>query len=95
MGAIATLVIRKFKSVDFIRKQRDRISKDIANMDFKLIKEYLAKKKISRRPPWKNVNLNSIVGPVSRFSQIPRPHKRLLSAIRIFLYIYIINAMRL
>jgi hypothetical protein len=38
-------VQKEFNAVAFMRKQRDIISKDIANMDFKEIKEYFAKKK--------------------------------------------------
>ena len=34
-----------FDAVAFMRKQRDKISKDIANMDFEEIKEYFTKKR--------------------------------------------------
>lgn len=36
---------KDFDAVAFMRKQRDKISKDIADMDYKQIKEYLAKKR--------------------------------------------------
>lgn len=36
---------KDFDAVAFMRKQRDKISKDIANMDFEEIKEYFSKKK--------------------------------------------------
>ena len=49
MATKGMAIKKDFDAVDFMRKQRDRISKDIADMDFKQIKEYLAKKKISKR----------------------------------------------
>lgn len=33
---------KEFDAVGFMRQQRDRISKDIANMTFEQIKQYLA-----------------------------------------------------
>jgi hypothetical protein len=38
---------KRFDAVAFMRKQRDRISKDIAKMDFAQIKQYFAKKQRS------------------------------------------------
>jgi hypothetical protein len=40
-----TSIKKDFDAVAFMRKQRDRISKDIANMDFKEIKDYFGRKK--------------------------------------------------
>ncbi len=34
-----------FKAVDFMRKTRDKISKDIANMSYEEIKEYFKKRR--------------------------------------------------
>lgn len=49
--ATKTVSIEKdFHAVTFMRKQRDKISKDIANMDFEEIKEYFSKKKTTKRP---------------------------------------------
>jgi hypothetical protein len=48
--ATKTTIKRGFDAVAFMRKQRDRISKDIANMDFEQIKEYFAKKRTLKRP---------------------------------------------
>lgn len=49
--ATKTVKIEKgFDAVAFMRKQRDKISKDIANMDFEEIKEYFSKKKKAKRP---------------------------------------------
>jgi hypothetical protein len=45
MATKTTPIKRGFDAVAFMRKQRDRISKDIANMDFEQIKEYFAKKR--------------------------------------------------
>ena len=42
-------VEKNFHAVTFMRKQRDKISKDIANMDFEEIKEYFSKKKVTKR----------------------------------------------
>jgi len=42
---------KSFDAVAFMRKQRDRISRDIADMDFKQIKEYFSKKRrVKKRP---------------------------------------------
>lgn len=50
--ATKTIKIEKgFDAVAFMRKQRDQISKDIANMDFEEIKDYFSKrKKVIKRP---------------------------------------------
>jgi hypothetical protein len=50
--ATKTIKIEKgFDAVAFMRKQRDQISKDIANMDFEEIKDYFSKrKKATKRP---------------------------------------------
>lgn len=40
-----------FGAVAFMRKQRDKISKDISNMDFEEIKEYFSRKRTTRRGP--------------------------------------------
>lgn len=48
--ATKTVSIEKnFHAVTFMRKQRDKISKDIANMDFEEIKEYFSKKRTTKR----------------------------------------------
>ncbi len=39
---------KEFDAVAFMRKQRDKISKDISNMNFKEIKAYFAKKRAAR-----------------------------------------------
>ena len=39
-----------FDAVAFMRKQRDKISKDISNMDFEEIREYFSKKRTTKRP---------------------------------------------
>jgi hypothetical protein len=50
--ATKTIKVEKdFDAVAFMRKQRDKISKDIANMDFKEIKEYFSKKKKKKVAP--------------------------------------------
>jgi len=36
---------KDFDAVEFMRRKRNEISKDIADMDYKQIKEYFAKKK--------------------------------------------------
>ena len=41
---------KDFDAVAFMRKQRDKISKDIANMDFEEIKEYFSKKGRAKHP---------------------------------------------
>lgn len=49
--ATKTVKIEKgFDAVAFMRKQRDKISKDISNMDFEEIKEYFSKKRKTKRP---------------------------------------------
>ena len=49
--ATRTVKIEKgFDAVAFMRKQRDKISKDISNMDFEEIKEYFSKKRTPKRP---------------------------------------------
>lgn len=49
--ATKTIKIEKgFDAVAFMRKQRDKISKDISNMDFEEIKEYFSKKRAPKRP---------------------------------------------
>ncbi len=40
-----TKIEKGFDAVAFMRKQRDKISKDIANMDYEEIKEYFAKRR--------------------------------------------------
>ena len=45
-----TSIKKDFDAVAFMRQQRDRISKDIANMDFEQIKDYFAKKRTTKRP---------------------------------------------
>jgi len=49
--ATKTVSIEKdFHAVTFMRTQRDKISKDIANMDFEEIKEYFSKRRTTKRP---------------------------------------------
>lgn len=50
MGTKTIKVKKTFDAVAFMRKQRDKISKDIANMDFEEIKEYFSKKRTTKRP---------------------------------------------
>ena len=50
MATKTTTIKKDFDAVDFMRKQRDRISKDIADMDFEQIKEYFSKKGTAKRP---------------------------------------------
>jgi predicted nucleic acid-binding protein len=53
--ATKTISIEKnFHAVTFMREQGDKISKDIANMDFKEIKEYFSKRKTTKRPAAKH-----------------------------------------
>jgi len=40
-----TKIKKDFDAVKFMREKRDKISKDIADMDYKQIKEYFARKK--------------------------------------------------
>lgn len=50
MAIKRTSVKKDFDAVAFMRNQRDKISKDIANMDFEDIKEYFSKKRLAKRP---------------------------------------------
>jgi len=50
MAAKTVSIEKGFHAVTFMRKQRDKISKDIANMDFEEIKKYFSKKKTTKRP---------------------------------------------
>jgi len=50
MATKTTTIKKDFAAVDFMREQRDRISKDIADMDFEQIKEYFSKKRTAKRP---------------------------------------------
>ena len=50
MATKTTVVKKDFDAVAFMRKQRDKISKDIANMDFEEIKDYFSKKRLTKRP---------------------------------------------
>jgi hypothetical protein len=50
MGAKTIKIEKGFDAVAFMRKQRDKISKDIANMDFEEIKEYFSKKRKAKHP---------------------------------------------
>jgi len=57
---MATRIIKiekGFDAVAFMRKQRDKISKDISNMDFEEIKEYFTKKRTTRRPAGNTVHV--------------------------------------
>jgi len=50
---MATKIIKiekGFDAVAYMRKQRDKISKDIANLDFEEIKEYFSKKRKAPNP---------------------------------------------
>ena len=40
---------KDFDAVEFMRKKRNEISKDIADMDYKQVKEYFANKKKKER----------------------------------------------
>ncbi len=44
-----TKIKKGFDAVAYMRQQRDRISKDIANMTFEQIKQYLAQGKSEER----------------------------------------------
>ena len=44
-----TKIKKKFDAVQFMRSARDKISIDIANMNYKELKEYFAKKRKSGR----------------------------------------------
>jgi len=48
MAAKTVKTEKGFDAVAFMRKQRDRISKDISKMDFEEIKEYFSKKRKSK-----------------------------------------------
>jgi hypothetical protein len=50
MATKNTSIKKGFDAVAFMRKQRDKISKDIANMNFEEIKEYFAKKRTTKHP---------------------------------------------
>ncbi len=43
--------IKEFDAVKYMRQERDRISKDIANMTREEIKEYFAKRRTKDRIP--------------------------------------------
>lgn len=50
--ATKTIKVEKdFDAVAYMRKQRDKISKEIANMNFKEIKEYFSKKRTKKVSP--------------------------------------------
>ena len=44
-----TITKKEFDAVKFMRQQRDRISKEIADMNFKQLKDYLKKNKPTER----------------------------------------------
>ena len=44
-----TKIKKDFDAVEFMRKNRNEISKDIADIDYKQIKEYFASKKKKER----------------------------------------------
>jgi hypothetical protein len=44
-----TTVEKDFDAVKFMRQTRDKISQDIADMDYKQIKDYFAKKRSKER----------------------------------------------
>ena len=46
-----TTVKKKFDAVKYMRKERDRISKEIADMTHEQIKEYFAKRRSKERIP--------------------------------------------
>ena len=50
MATKTTAAKKDFDAAAFMRKQRDKISKDIANMGFEKIKEYFSKKRALRHP---------------------------------------------
>ena len=45
-----TKIEKKFYTVAFMRKQRDRISKETADMDFEELKGYFGKRVKKKRP---------------------------------------------
>ncbi|MBK8808208.1 MAG: hypothetical protein IPO21_16915 [Bacteroidales bacterium] len=44
-----TKIEKTFDAVEFMRQQRDAISKDIANMTYEQLKQYFAKSKTDER----------------------------------------------
>jgi hypothetical protein len=44
-----TIIKKEFDAVKFMRQTRDKISQDIAEMDYKQIKEYFAKRRQKER----------------------------------------------
>jgi hypothetical protein len=44
-----TMVKKDFDAVKFMRQTRDKISQDIADMDYNQIKDYFAKKRSKNR----------------------------------------------
>ena len=44
-----TIIKKDFDAVEYMRQQRDRISKETADMNFKQFKEYLAKRRPKER----------------------------------------------
>jgi hypothetical protein len=44
-----TLIKKEFDAVKFMRQTRDKISSDIADMNYKEIKEYFARKRKKER----------------------------------------------
>ncbi len=44
-----TIIKKEFDAVKFMRQQRDRISRDTANMNFEQLKEYLKKNRPAER----------------------------------------------
>jgi hypothetical protein len=54
-----TTIKKKFDAVEYMRQQRDRISKETANMSFEQLKEYLDKKRPKERilPSRQDTNL--------------------------------------
>ncbi len=56
--ATKTVKVEKgFDAVAFMRKQRDKISEDIANMNVEEIKEYFSKKRKTKRPAASNMQV--------------------------------------
>jgi hypothetical protein len=46
-----TIIKKEFDAVKYMRQERDRISKEIADMTHEQIKEYFAKKRTKERIP--------------------------------------------
>jgi hypothetical protein len=46
-----TIIKKDFDAVKFMRQERDRISKEIADMTHEQIKEYFAKRRTKERIP--------------------------------------------